>query len=505
MAEALRTTSTEALGSLRSGLTNVLASVGLGGAAEAEEGAMPEEILPAAGAEPEPEPEPEPELEPEAPDSEPEPDPDAEELLSQPAVSFVVDAEGRLAGLKLDAEGHVVSFDRSELASQLSSVASPTSLDAAGLGVGSAVVTVDGRKVKSAKALKKRLRKVPEGNTVSLQFTPPSGAARRLLRRHSRDGGHPDVVEKRLKVRLDLIKETWVVVELKENMSDLKRKIAAAAVARGVKGASKLAEVNLACCVVAVVDGVQTVLPDELTVRDALLYAERSNNPKNQPVRFLEPAKDRQEVDYLYLVKYHVPASWKVVGAVRYAMAAVWLGLGIMLLVVALVEDPHACSSREELRSGPEPCAPNEFANHNRTRNETEIECWYCKDWFEPETNVTMRERILDDAEEHCRELQSLSYGASLQRPFRARFRRSHACARCVQPLRLCSLRRGFSKVRQTEPAFAVLLALSAPAVQRRYGSCAIARSCGPSKSAGSVGGCGTRRSRTRRTPRSAS
>ena len=50
MAEALRTTSTEALGSLRSGLTNVLASVGLGGAAEAEEGAMPEEILPAASA-----------------------------------------------------------------------------------------------------------------------------------------------------------------------------------------------------------------------------------------------------------------------------------------------------------------------------------------------------------------------------------------------------------------------------------------------------------------------
>ena len=39
-------------------------------------------------------------------------------------------------------------------------------------------------------------------------------------------------MEKRLKVRLDLIKETWVVVELKENMSDLKRKIAAAAVAR---------------------------------------------------------------------------------------------------------------------------------------------------------------------------------------------------------------------------------------------------------------------------------
>ena len=493
MAEALRTTSTEALGSLRSGLTNVLASVGLGGTPEAEEGAMPEEILPAAGAEPEPEPEPE--LEPEALDSEPEPDPDAEELLSQPAVSFVVDAEGRLAGLKLDAEGHVVSFDRSELASQLSSVGSPTSLDAAGLGVGSAVVTVDGRKVKSAKALKKRLRKVPEGNTVSLQFTPPSGAARRLLRRHSRDGGHPEAVEKRLKVRLDLIKETWVVVELKENMSDLKRKIAAAAVARGVKGASKLAEVNLACCVVAVVDGVQTVLPDELTVRDALLYAERSNNPKNQPVRFLEPAKDRQEVDYLYLVKYHVPASWKIVGAVRYAMAAVWLGLGIMLLVVALVEDPHACSSREELRSGPEACAPNEFANHNRTRNETEIECWYCKDWFEPETNVTMRERILDDAEEHCRELQSLSYGACLQRPFALGFG-DHKLARDVSSHRGSVHRDGASPrwARPSSLVFAVPFALSAPVVQRRYGSCAIARSCGPSKSAGNVGGCGTRR-----------
>ena len=78
-----------------------------------------------------------------------------------------------------------------------SSVASPMSLDAAGLGVGSAVVTVDGRKVKSAKSLARRLRKVPEGNTVSLQFTPPSGAARsrrstdrvdRKSRRHDR--GH---------------------------------------------------------------------------------------------------------------------------------------------------------------------------------------------------------------------------------------------------------------------------------------------------------------------------
>ena len=329
-----------------------------------------------------------------------------EQCDAGPSVSFVREGKAELEGLTLRDDGIcVASFDRAALGHQLSPTGSDN-VEEAGLVVGSEIVSVDGWRVQNAKHLRRKLKKVPEGNTVSLRFAVPGG-------RHSRQP-HQDKQQhssKQLRVRLDLTRETTVTVQMKESVSDLKGKIATAAVQQGVKGFSAKGYADGAFLVIAVVGehAVRTVLPDELSVRDAMMYAERGENEAS-----------KKQINYVYLVKYHVPASWRVVGCVRYTLAAAWLALGVMMLTVALTTSAHDCNTEEDLRSGPDSCPPT------RPKIWQHGGCWYCDQWFDHPDPVLGLLRSVDPADdpaetgrridylkavkEHCDELQRFAY-----------------------------------------------------------------------------------------------
>jgi hypothetical protein len=204
-------------------------------------------------------------------EGEPEEEPVA---LGGSTVSFVREGKAGLAGLSIGEDGlSVASFERAALGHQLSSTGSDV-IDEAGLGVGSVIVSVDGWSVKDAKHLRRKLKRVPEGNTVSLQFA--AGSTKRMARSYSDDLKQRPASQD-LRVRLDLTREATVTVQMKESVSDLKGKIAKEAVRQRVKGSSPSGYADGAFLVMAVVGvhGVRTVLPDELSMRDALMYAER--------------------------------------------------------------------------------------------------------------------------------------------------------------------------------------------------------------------------------------
>ena len=187
------------------------------------------------------------------PEPEPEPasksaDEEDEQYDVGPSVSFVREGKAELEGLRLGGDGiSVASFERAALGHQLSPNGSDN-VDAAGLAVGSEIVSVDGWRVKNARHLRRKLKKVPEGNTVSLRFAVPGG-------RHSRQPSYDKQQHssKELRVRLDLTRETTVTVQMKDSVSDLKGRIAKAAVKQGVKGSSAEGYADGAFLVIAVV------------------------------------------------------------------------------------------------------------------------------------------------------------------------------------------------------------------------------------------------------------
>ena len=358
---------------------------------------------------PEPQPEPEQLLVPPTPSPRDEPEPQ-DEPEEEPVVdggsslSFVRTGKYELAGLVLADDGlSVASFDRT------TRTWSTDVIDDANLGVGSVIVSVDGWRVKHAKHLRRKLKKVPEGNTVSLQFA--SGSSKRLVRRYSEDSKQRPASQD-LRVRLDLTREATVTVQMKESVSDLKGKIAKEAVRQRVKGSSPEGYADGAFLVMAVVGvhGVRTVLPDELPMRDALMYAERGADEAS-----------KQEINYIYLVKYHVPASWRIVGSVRYGMALMWLAMGVMVLAVALTEGAHQCNTEQDLVDGPDPCSAKRAGHTWQAPNLLlpATTCYYCEEWFDHAVDGQLRrvsvaapgelERRVDDlaaAKTHCEELE---------------------------------------------------------------------------------------------------
>lgn len=322
------------------------------------------------------------------------------------------EGKDQLRGLTLREDGiSVASFDRAALGHQLSSTGSD-SVDEAGLAVGSEIVSVDGWRVKDAKHLRRKLKKVPQGNTVSLQFAVPGGShSQRLSRQSSHDAQHHK--SKDLRVRLDLMRETVVTVKMKESVSDLKGKIASAAVRQGVEGACAEGYADGAFLVIAAVGehGERTVLPDELPMRDAIMYAERGQNEES-----------KKQINYVYMVKYHVPASWEAVGCLRYTLSAVWLAMGVVMLTVAVMHTAHDCNTKEDLESGPDSCSPK------RPKVWNHAGCWYCDQWFDhpdeslgkqvtvdPSDPVEEARRIhyLVEVQEHCDELHAFAYVCS--------------------------------------------------------------------------------------------
>jgi hypothetical protein len=354
------------------------------------------------------EPEPEPELQLQLQT----PPPEQDELYDEgPGVVFVREGKAGLEGLTLGDDGvSVASFERGALGQQQLSATGSDIVEDAGLAVGSEIVSVDGWRVKNAKHLRRKLKKVPQGNTVSLRFAAPGGApqSRRLVRQLSNEELLKQ--QKELRVRLDLTRETKIIMQMKETVSDLKGKIAKAAVKQGIKGSSAEGYADGAFLVIAVVGahGVRTVLPDELSMRDALMYAERGENEAS-----------KEEINYVYLVKYHVPASWHTVGCVRYTLSGVWLALGVMMLIVALLHNPHDCNTEADLLSGPDSCPPK------RPKKWEYNGCWYCDQWFDhpdvngllrsvdPEDNdVEIQRRVdhLDVVQKHCDELELYAF-----------------------------------------------------------------------------------------------
>jgi hypothetical protein len=86
---------------------------------------------------------------------------------------------------------------------------------------------------------------------------------------------------------------------------------------------------------VAIVDGSRrVVLPDELSVRDALLFAHHGAPARRGATRGGGEGegawgKRRQpQVQAVYLDRYHVPRAWRLVGAVRYGAAGLLASLG---------------------------------------------------------------------------------------------------------------------------------------------------------------------------------
>ena len=349
------------------------------------------------------------------PEPEPEPasksaDEEDEQYDVGPSVSFVREGKAELEGLRLGEDGiSVASFERAALGHQLSPNGSDN-VDAAGLAVGSEIVSVDGWRVKNARHLRRKLKKVPEGNTVSLRFAVPGG-------RHSRQPSYDKQQHssKELRVRLDLTRETTVTVQMKDSVSDLKGRIAKAAVKQGVKGSSAEGYADGAFLVIAVVGerGVRTVLPDELSMRDAMMYAERGENEAS-----------KKQINYVYLVKYHVPASWRTVGCVRYSLAALWTAMGVVMLTVALTNDARNCNTEDDLKSGPDSCSPK------RPKMWKYDQCWYCDQWFDHPDRESGLLRSVDPADnpaefdrrvshlqvvaEHCEELQLFAYVCAL-------------------------------------------------------------------------------------------
>ena len=117
-----------------------------------------------------------------------------------------------------------------------------------------------------------------------------------------------------LKLKVDKQREVTVNVHLSSSVLELKRVIAKE------HTVSSLPDDIGPYLVMAIVSGRQVVLPEQLSVRDALLFAKHGAPSQGQHTE--------AEIEALYLDKYHVPAAWKVVGFVRYGAALVIAALG---------------------------------------------------------------------------------------------------------------------------------------------------------------------------------
>jgi hypothetical protein len=102
-----------------------------------------------------------------------------------------------------------------------------------------------------------------------------------------------------------------------------------------------------------------------------------------------------------------------MVGRVRYALAALLLGVGGGSLAVALLTDTVECATVSELTSDGECVLGPLGVTAIPIWTDLRTNCSYCTEWFAAGLAQTQMHEALEAARGHCEELRVLSYVCS--------------------------------------------------------------------------------------------